>query len=62
MQTVWGKARYSEVIKLNSNTATAIGNPNMKYLKRFKVQRVTRALKNELVSGTGVRERGPYQT
>ena len=62
MQTVWGQVRYSEVIKLNSNTATAIGNTNMKYLTRFKVQKVNRALKDELVSGTGVRERGPYQT
>ena len=31
----------------------------MKYLTRFKVQKVIRALKDELVSGPGVRERGP---
>ena len=31
----------------------------MKYLTRFKVQKVIRALKDELVSGPGVREKRP---
>ena len=50
------------ILKWSSWIATAIGNPNMKYLTRFKAQKVIRALKDEWVSGPGVRERGPYQT